>query len=191
MMEAILDKIIALIGMFGPFGLLVAMVLQAIIAPIPSEMVLIFGGATFGLLIGTIFGGIGSCFGAIASFYISKKGGRPIVIKLLGKKNVNWADKWFKKWGGWAVLLGRLFPFIPFDAVSYGAGLTEISFSSFMTATIVGVFPRAIFYCYLGSVALKEVERTLLEKNFSIGLIIVGIAFLAIFLAKYFISKKK
>jgi uncharacterized membrane protein YdjX (TVP38/TMEM64 family) len=47
--------------------------------------------------------------------------------------------------------LGRFAPFIPFDAISYGAGLTTMKLKSFMIPTIIGTLPRTLFYTSLGS----------------------------------------
>jgi uncharacterized membrane protein YdjX (TVP38/TMEM64 family) len=51
----------------------------------------------------------------------------------------------------WAVLLGRFAPFIPFDPISYGAGLTQMKFRSFLIPTTIGTLPRALFYTFLGN----------------------------------------
>ncbi|MFB0501097.1 MAG: hypothetical protein ACETVP_01365, partial [Candidatus Bathyarchaeia archaeon] len=55
-----------------------AMILQALAIPIPSELVLICGGAAFGLLSGWLVGAVGSVVAALIGFYISRKGGRSV-----------------------------------------------------------------------------------------------------------------
>jgi uncharacterized membrane protein YdjX (TVP38/TMEM64 family) len=47
--------------------------------------------------------------------------------------------------------LGRFAPFIPFDAISYSAGLTTMKLKNFMIPTIIGTVPRTLFYTSLGS----------------------------------------
>lgn len=59
------------------------------------------------------------------------------------------------------VLLGRLAPFIPFDAVSYGAGLTRISFWNYFVPTVIGTIPRVFFYVYLGAGLVSWAENDL------------------------------
>jgi len=49
------------------------------------------------------------------------------------------------------VLIGRILVFVPFDAVSYAAGLTKIKLKDFMIATFIGSIPRVIFYVLLGT----------------------------------------
>ncbi|MBF8407575.1 TVP38/TMEM64 family protein, partial [Klebsiella pneumoniae] len=45
----------------------------------------------------------------------------------------------------------RLLPFVPFDPVSYAAGLTSLRFWPFMLATGVGQLPATIVYSWAGS----------------------------------------
>jgi len=180
--------IITLMQTIGPLGFFFVIILQAIIAPIPSEFILITAGASYGIVVGTIVGGIGQCVGAVFAFYISVKLGRPIVERLVGKDSIDFADRWFIKYGAWAVLLGRLAPLIPFDAISYAAGLTKIRFKPFIIATAVGAFPRSAFYCFLGTIL--PTERGSLEVMFSLMLLVVFVILLVLFLLQYYIKKR-
>ena len=142
--------------------LFAAMIVQALAIPIPSEFVLICGGAAFGLLSGWLVGALGSIVAAFISFYISRKGGRSVALRFVGDRGIEFADNWFNHWGMWAVLLGRIAPFIPFDVISYSAGLTQMKIRSFMIPTVIGTLPRALFYAFLGdyfNIALKELIR--------------------------------
>jgi len=153
--ELVYDILIWVIGSFkagGPplfFGM---MIIQAIAIPIPSELVLIAGGLAFEPLIGWLVGALGSIVAAVLGFYISRKGGRSLAIRLVGESGIKFADNWFNRWGVWAILLGRFAPFIPFDAISYSAGLTTMKLKNFMIPTVIGTLPRALFYTSLGSI---------------------------------------
>ena len=152
--EIIYDILIWVIESFQAGGLPLLfgmMIIQALAIPIPSELVLIAGGLAFAFPFGWIVGALGSIVAALISFYISKKGGRSLAIKLVGEKGIRFADNWFNRWGSWAVLLGRFAPFIPFDAISYSAGLTTMKLKSFMIPTVIGTLPRTLFYTSLGS----------------------------------------
>ena len=48
------------------------------------------------------------------------------------------------------MFLVRIVPFVPFDAVSYGAGLVGVPFSRFLLATAIGIIPSTLAYSYLG-----------------------------------------
>jgi uncharacterized membrane protein YdjX (TVP38/TMEM64 family) len=150
----IYDVLILVIESFQAGGLpllFAMMVIQAVAIPIPSELILISGGLAFAFPFGWITGALGSIAAAIIGFYIARKGGRGLAIRLVGEKGITFADNWFNKWGSWAVLLGRFAPFIPFDAISYSAGLTTMKLKSFMIPTIIGALPRTLFYTSLGS----------------------------------------
>ncbi|MCZ2808320.1 MAG: VTT domain-containing protein [Candidatus Bathyarchaeota archaeon] len=151
--ELVYEILIWVIGSFQAGGLpllFVMMIIQALAIPIPSELVLIAGGLAFGVVFGWLVGALGSIVAAILSFYISRKGGRSLAIRFVGEKGIKFADNWFNRWGAWAVLLGRFAPFIPFDAISYSAGLTTMKLKNFMIPTIIGTLPRALFYASLG-----------------------------------------
>jgi len=49
-----------------------------------------------------------------------------------------------------AVFASRLIPFISFDAVSYVAGLTPLSFWRFALATLLGVMPISFVLAFFG-----------------------------------------
>lgn len=127
------------------------MIFQALAIPIPSELVLIAGGLAFAFPFGWIVGALGSIIAAVVGFYIARKGGRSLAIKLVGEKGIAFADNWFNRWGAWAVLLGRFAPFIPFDAISYSAGLTTLKLKHFIIPTVIGTLPRTLFYTSLGT----------------------------------------
>lgn len=89
--------------------------------------------------------------GAAACFYISRVLGRPAVEKLAGgSKSLDMVDAFFDRYGRYAILVARLLPFVPFDPISYGAGLTSMGFWEFWVATGVGQLPATVIYSYLG-----------------------------------------
>ena len=152
--ELIYNILIWVIESFQAGGLpllFVMMIVQALAIPIPSELVLIAGGLAFEFPFGWLVGALGSMVAALISFYISRKGGRSLAIRFVGEKGIKFADNWFNRWGVWAVLLGRFAPFIPFDAISYSAGLTTMKLKNFMVPTVIGTLPRTLFYTSLGS----------------------------------------
>ncbi len=65
----------------------------------------------------------------------------------LALKNI---DEFLGKYGKHTVLIARLLPFISFDLVSYGAGLTSMRFIPFFVATGIGQLPATIVYSYVG-----------------------------------------
>jgi uncharacterized membrane protein YdjX (TVP38/TMEM64 family) len=156
------------IGFWAVFIFLLLMVLQSLIAPIPSELVLLSGAMIFGFLGGVILGIIGSMLSAAVTYYVSNKGGRAILDatgeKLsLADRLISIMDEWIESWGFWAILVGRAVPVIMFDPVSYAAGLSNIKPKQYYIATLIGSIPRAIFYSYLGFSMLGGREPAVIE----------------------------
>lgn len=171
MFETFLNSIIQ---SYGPFGLLVVMIIQTIIAPIPSEALLAFSGAIgIKLFDIVIFGGTGLIIGSIIAFYLARTGGKPIINKLIGKKWVGRVDKWVEENGTKAIFLTRLVPIIPFDLISYMAGITKLEFKHFIFATVLGAFPRSLLLAIIG-LSMKEILTFIgfgLELTIIIGIL--------------------
>ena len=187
LIEELTQFLAAITRRYGIIGFLLSMILQAIIAPIPGEALMMIGGAVFGSPCAIVMGEIGGCIGAHICFLIARKGGRTLVVKMIGKKGLEFADNWFKRYGFYAVLLARLIPFIPIDAISYGAGLTAMNLKSFFVATAIGMLPRVIFYSYIGEFAMKniifEIEKIYADSLLALTLIVI-IAFTFIYILK-------
>jgi uncharacterized membrane protein YdjX (TVP38/TMEM64 family) len=185
--------------------LFLMMIIQALAIPIPSELVLIAGGLAFTFPFGWIVGALGSIVAALVGFYISRWGGRSLAIRLVGEKGIQFADKWFNRWGAWAVLLGRFAPFIPFDAISYSAGLTSMKWRNFLIPTVIGTLPRTLFYTSVGGffgVTFQElIEQYHLTKEipeklqgplsfFNIVLFVVVVVIAIILLGYWLVTRK-
>ena len=88
--------------------------------------------------------------GAALCFYLARILGRDAAEKLTSKAGLNQIDTFFDRYGKNTILICRLLPFVSFDIVSYGAGLTSMPFLSFFMATGIGQLPATIVYSYVG-----------------------------------------
>jgi len=163
-----------MIQSYGQLGLLIVMIIQTIIAPIPSEALIVFSGAIGIKIIDiVIFGGLGTIIGAILAFYIARIGGKPVITKLIGDKWINRIDGWVERKGTKAILFTRIVPIIPFDLISYMSGITKLKFRNYLFATVIGAFPRCLILALIGFSA-KEVLSFIgvgLELTLMIGVI--------------------
>ncbi|MCK5304705.1 MAG: TVP38/TMEM64 family protein [Candidatus Heimdallarchaeota archaeon] len=144
------------IGWWAYLVFLVLMIIQSLIAPIPSELVLLSAGMIFGLWPGMAIGVVGSVVSGVVTYFLAVKGGRPIIESAgeyvsLADKFIKVVDIWIERWGIWAIIVGRAVPLIMFDPVSYAAGLSNIKWKPYTLATFIGSIPRAIFFAILGS----------------------------------------
>ncbi len=126
------------------------MILQSVMAPLPAFIVTVTNGLLFGAFWGTLLSWSSAMAGAIICFYISRWLGRPAAERFVSKKAMTLVDRFFDRYGNNSVLIARLLPVVSFDAVSYIAGLTSISFWGFLWATGLGQLPATIVYSWLG-----------------------------------------
>ncbi|WP_214630585.1 DedA family protein [Paenibacillus agaridevorans] len=136
---------------YGYMGILLMIAVENLFPPIPSEIILTFGGfmTTYTNLtpIGVIlFATLGSLIGAIILYLIGRllgverleriidRWGRVLRVK---KEDVRKADAWFDKYGYWAVLLCRMVPLIR-SLISLPAGMSGMKLVPFLFFTTVG-----------------------------------------------------
>src|ERR1051326_168972 len=118
---------------YGPWAALISiglMVAQAIIAPLPMNVVTITNALVFGPIWGGLLSWFSTVLGASLCFLLSKTFGKPFADKIVGN-SLEKAEGFFQKYGLHAMFLVRMLPFVPFDAISYGAPLVGVSFSRF------------------------------------------------------------
>jgi uncharacterized membrane protein YdjX (TVP38/TMEM64 family) len=141
-------------GSWAPLVSAALMVLQAVVAPLPAFAITFANGLLFGWAWGALLSWSSAMVGAALCFWIARALGRPAVEGLMGgAAALEGADRFFVRHGRRAILLARLLPFVPFDAVSYGAGLTSTGFWPFLAATGLGQLPATLLYSYLGESA--------------------------------------
>ncbi len=161
-------------GWLAPVASCFLMVLQALVAPVPSFLITFANGLAFGVFWGWMLSLFGHVLAASVCFGISRAVGRVPVEVLIGKTGLESADRWFARWGVYAVFAGRLLPGIAFDAVSYAAGLTRMRFRSFIAATTLGIFPQTFLYSYLGRQAPEYATLFLVTSGlFVLGVIVI------------------
>jgi uncharacterized membrane protein YdjX (TVP38/TMEM64 family) len=138
---------------FGTLAVVISfllMVFQSIVAPLPAFLITFANAAVFGWVWGALLSWSSAMAGAAVCFGIARLYGRNVVIKLSGKTALVSVEDFFERHGGNAILIARLLPFISFDIVSYGAGLTSMRFWPFFIATGIGQLPATLIYSYAG-----------------------------------------
>ncbi len=145
------------LGMFAPFVFLALYCLASVFF-LPTILLVLAGGALFGLVAGTLLNLLGATMGAVCGFCISRylTPHKSSVIR-----NVR-MDKWMSQVErrGWkAVALLRLTPAIPYNLINYGLGLTRIKFSHYLMATTIFLIPNKIIVTYCGYYGINVLER--------------------------------
>ncbi|CAA9407552.1 MAG: Alkaline phosphatase like protein [uncultured Rubrobacteraceae bacterium] len=163
-------------GIWAPVVSCFLMVLQALAAPVPSFLITFANGLAFGVFWGWMLSLFGHVLAAAVCFGVSRTLGRGPVEALVGRTGLESADRWFERWGTYAVFAGRLVPGVAFDAISYAAGLTRMRFGGFVLATTLGILPQTFLYSYLGQRAPEYVGLFLVTS----ALVVVGVLVFAI-----------
>ncbi|MBZ4210098.1 MAG: TVP38/TMEM64 family protein [Rhodoferax sp.] len=166
---------------FGSWAALVSaviMVFQSVAAPLPAFVVTFANGLLFGWAWGALLSWSSAMLGAVLCFWIARSLGRPVVEKLVGSSQAleTW-DLFFTRYGNRAILVSRLLPFVSFDVVSYGAGLTPITLWNFVWATGIGQLPATLLYSYLGQNLTGSIQVLFWIFSITIALFVLGSAF--------------
>jgi uncharacterized membrane protein YdjX (TVP38/TMEM64 family) len=143
-------------GALGPLALIVFLIAQAVIAPLPSPPLLIAAGYLYGPWAGFAIGWTGLLLGATACFALSRALGRPFAEKFVRADRLAAIDRYIDRRTGPTFLsVVSLRVLIPpaFDAVSYACGLVQLPFHWFALATALGEVPKVASFTYLGAVA--------------------------------------
>ena len=164
-------KVLNDLGPLAPIGYIILRIVGVILI-IPSLPLDALSGAIFGPLLGTVYSVCGVAIGGIIAFYIARSMGREALARLL-KKDINFCDNCTERKLVYVIFFARLLPMISFDLISYGAGLTRISFRGFTIATLLGLIPLTFAVSYSGKSFLSASRSSLI-----IGAIIVLLFFL-------------
>jgi membrane protein DedA with SNARE-associated domain len=138
------------IATYGYLAIFLLMVAESACIPIPSELVMTFGGAlaagavpgTRLNLVGVIIAGVaGNVAGSYLAWAVGRYGGQP-ALRRWGRRlhvrehDLDRASGWFDRYGPRAVLIGRLLPVVrTFISLPAGiAGMDPVRFGIYTTA---------------------------------------------------------
>ncbi|MGW4466773.1 DedA family protein [Micromonospora sp. NPDC004704] len=138
----------SVIDALGPLGVGLLVALENIVPPVPSEIVLALagylaaeGGAN--VFVMGIAATTGSVVGALALYWVGAALGEERLkrwldrIPLVDAGDLDRADRWFERYGSWAVLLGRMVPVVR-SLVSVPAGANHMPIGRFLALTTLG-----------------------------------------------------
>jgi len=144
-------------------GVVVLMAIESACIPLPSELIMPLAGwmlienqslpVTYTLLAG-VYGALGCVIGSVITYGIGMWGGRPFLEKygryiLISHHDLDLADRWFKKWGDWAIFVSRLLPIVR-TFISLPAGIARMHFIRFLIYTFLGSFIWCLGLAYGG-----------------------------------------
>lgn len=125
-------------GFFAPIVFIFVQILQNIVAPIAHYPILLAGGFIFGSVKGFFLNWIGTLLGTILIIILTKKFGRPLVYKMVGRKFIRKYDYLVNKLSPFWLFIIYFLPGFPDDEITYLIGLSNMSSKDIFVAIILG-----------------------------------------------------
>ncbi|HIR58601.1 MAG TPA: DedA family protein [Candidatus Onthousia excrementipullorum] len=202
-MEQIIINIMEQVGYLGVF-LLIA--IENIFPPIPSEVILVFGGfmttyTTLNIPIMILAATLGSLLGAIVLYYIGKIFNKERLKKIISGKigkvlrlkasDIEKADKWFDTKGNKTVFFCRFIPIVR-SLISIPAGMSEMPMQKFLIYTILGSLIWNTVLIVVGSIVGDKWETIVgYLDNFSNVILIILVIIFVVAMYYWFVIRKK
>jgi len=127
------------------------MIVQALAAPIPAVLVTATNAWLFGWWWGGILSIVSATLAAVICYLLARALGEPLVSRFISQERLRRSEALIREHGVTAVLVARLLPFVPFDPISYMAGLGRMRLLPFIGATLLGQIPAGMTYTYLAT----------------------------------------
>ena len=200
------EFIINIMNIYGYIGVFLLILLENIFPPIPSELILLFGGfmttyTKLNIIVMIISATLGSLIGALLLYKIgtifSKEKLKILISGKLGRvlklknSDIDNANKWFTNEGKKTVFFGRFIPLIR-SIISIPAGINKMNISKFITYTLLGSVIWNLVLIILGHIVGKNWKAILkifkLYSRFSLLLLFI---LLIILITKLYKNKSK
>ena len=203
----IINIITSLVSSYGYLGIFVAAFAETIFPPIPSELIFPLAGfvgfnSNF-TYVETFFmaasGALGATIGAVVIYFISLNIGRIAIIKIgkyvfVSEKKIESAERWFEKYGVYAVFLGRMAPGVR-ELISVPAGIARMPLAKFVTFTFFGSLVWSLILVFSGYFLGNswDILSESLSKYFPIisVIILLSIGIVILFYVLYDIRRNK
>lgn len=170
---------------YGSFALFVLLTLGIIILPVPEETLMVIAGILMkqGKLpvsqtVSAAY--LGCLCGITASYVLGRTGGLFMITRYgswlgIGPKQLEYAHRWFKKFGKWALCMGYFIPGVR-HFTGLCAGMTSLQFKSFALFAYTGAFVWVSLFLsigyFFGHYALSLFEN--IEINFESALLVLA-----------------
>lgn len=211
-LSGITSAVTNVIGDYGLYAVFLLMLVDAVL-PAASEVVMVYAGAVAaGAFAGqavtlagydftpgfeayvamALAGATGYLVGSAIGWWIGRRGGHPFLERSgrwlhLDAEKVLRAERWFDRWGGWAVFLGRVTPVVR-SFISVPAGVFEAPFWRYTALTAVGSALWAFGFAGAGWAAgsrWEDFHQAFRYADYAVvAIVVAGIAWLGWKLAR-------
>src|SRR3954451_11188667 len=152
------------VGDLGLPGIFLLMVPESALIPIPSEATMLFAGfnvseGKYSLWAAVLVATFANLVGSIIAYGIGYYGRLETVerhrIFHVKQEHLDWADRWFAKYGSYAVFFSRCLPVIR-TFISLPAGVARMPFGRFCVLTFLGALPWNLGLVLIGDAAASK-----------------------------------
>ena len=186
--EPVVNWVTDFIGQFGAWGwvaVFLLMVLESACIPVPSEAIMPFAGfvvseGKMSLWAIVAAGVAGNIAGSWIAYWVGRYKGREWALRWhwlhITPKRLDAADKWFARYGSWAVLISRCLPIIR-TFISLPAGIARMPFWKFTVLTVIGCIPWVLMLTLAGRAVgdnWEDLQKQLHYFDYALVLAIVG-----------------
>lgn len=142
---------------WGRAGWIVVVVLLVadLFLPIPATPLMSAAGYLYGPAIGGLVSAGGSILAGMLAYCLCRWFGRGAARRLAGEDELQRAEQFFARRGGWLVVLSRWLPLLP-ETIACLAGLTRMSIRRFVVALICGCVPMGFAYAAIGATGTEH-----------------------------------
>lgn len=199
------EFILSIMNQFGYFGVFFMIAIENIFPPIPSEVILLFGGfmttyTNLNIIMMVISATLGSLFGALLLYYVGKIFNKEKLKKIVSGKvgrilrlkttDIDKADNWFDTKGNKTVFFCRFIPLVR-SLISIPAGMSEMPIFRFIVYTLFGSLIWNIVLIVLGSIVGENWTSILNILNTYSHVVVIILIIIFISLLWLFYSKRR
>ncbi len=159
LLAALSAFVIATIAALGYAGVVLMMAIESACVPLPSEVIMPFSGylvatGRFNLQMVALAGALGCLLGSYVAYGVGASGGRWVLERwgrylLITPHELEVADRFFERFGGAAVFIGRLLPVVR-TFVAFPAGVSRMRLVPFTVYTLAGSYLWCLVLAWIG-----------------------------------------
>lgn len=190
--------LISLVGSWGLVAIYVTMTAESAGVPISSEVVVPLGGAlasqgNLNFVLVVAVSSLANLTGSLIAFYLTRRYGERVVLSRAGRRlglskgHLRLANRFFDRFGLWAVFIGRLLPIVR-TYISFPAGVSKMGYLWFSVATLAGAIPWNFVLAYAGLKLGQHYETV--GKTMTPFVIPIGIGVVILLAAAWWFGRK-
>jgi membrane protein DedA with SNARE-associated domain len=191
--DPIVEVAVDVVRELGLWGVFVLMTLESALIPVPSEATMLFAGfnvaeGEYSLFAAVMVGSFANLVGSWIAYALGYYGRTDIIEKhghkfFIRQHHLDWADRWFEKYGGATVFFSRMLPIVR-TFISLPAGVARMPFWRFSVLTFLGCVPWVFMLTFIGQEAGERWESWKDSLHyfdyFVAACIVIGVVYLLI-----------